>query len=207
MQLRLAGTLSEWRDDKACGFIECPDMTRRLFAHKSDFAEHFEETMGGVQRDVVASPLGPSRPLDSACRLPKSTHTSAQLQVAVCLGGSRHCLGESRHEPCAQALRSGVGEGHRPELLFRSFVSFAAMRTLVHISFGLMVDSRCRVRGVPAARGRAVRERNRLLCRGETLRPAEPPRGTADPQESRVASRRSRRPRALTRFRYWRGAA
>jgi cold shock CspA family protein len=44
---RLYGTLKEWNSQKACGFIECerPGKTTpgKLFAHKSEFAEPFED--------------------------------------------------------------------------------------------------------------------------------------------------------------------
>lgn len=44
---RLYGTLKEWNSQKACGFIECERPGKstpgKLFAHKSEFAEPFED--------------------------------------------------------------------------------------------------------------------------------------------------------------------
>lgn len=43
---RCAGTLEEWKPEKACGFIICstaPYDGKRIFAHKSEFAEPFED--------------------------------------------------------------------------------------------------------------------------------------------------------------------
>lgn len=43
-QPRLRGTLDEWTGHKACGFIHCPDLPgKRIFAHKSEFAEQFAD--------------------------------------------------------------------------------------------------------------------------------------------------------------------
>merc|ERR1712050_598825 len=43
--LRLYGVLCEWKDEKACGFIEVSDTNgmpgKRYFAHKTEFAEPF----------------------------------------------------------------------------------------------------------------------------------------------------------------------
>lgn len=48
---RIYGTLIDWKDGKACGFIECVDPPgKRIFAHKSEFAEAFV--------DGAAPPIG-----------------------------------------------------------------------------------------------------------------------------------------------------
>lgn len=50
---RMQGVLSEWNDEKACGFIECVDGGKKLFAHKSDFAMPFEDGLG----PAIGAPL------------------------------------------------------------------------------------------------------------------------------------------------------
>jgi len=41
---RLFGTLTDWKAQSACGFIECMDPAgKRYFAHKSEFAEQFSD--------------------------------------------------------------------------------------------------------------------------------------------------------------------
>jgi len=39
---QLFGTISEWREEKACGFIEA-DTGKRYFAHKTEFVEQFDD--------------------------------------------------------------------------------------------------------------------------------------------------------------------
>lgn len=46
---RLYGSLIDWKDEKACGFIACSDPPgKRFFAHKSEFAEPFPDDSAPV---------------------------------------------------------------------------------------------------------------------------------------------------------------
>lgn len=58
-QLRLFGTLQEWKDEKACGFIVCENPPgKRLFAHKTDFTTQFAERGGPLLGMRLAFVLG-----------------------------------------------------------------------------------------------------------------------------------------------------
>jgi len=54
---RCRGTLQEWNEQKACGFIETPD-GKRIFAHKSDFVEQFADNRAPSLGTPVAFVLG-----------------------------------------------------------------------------------------------------------------------------------------------------
>merc|ERR1711879_240274 len=56
---RLNGTLREWNNDKACGWIESPEYEgAKLFAHKSEFAVAFHDSAPPVPGTPVTFVLG-----------------------------------------------------------------------------------------------------------------------------------------------------
>jgi len=62
---RLYGTLDEWDENRACGFIHCVDMPgqpsaagKRFFAHKTEFSEPFEDGQGPPSGQLVSFTWG-----------------------------------------------------------------------------------------------------------------------------------------------------
>jgi len=62
---RLYGTLDEWDENRACGFIHCVDMPgqpaasgKRFFAHKTEFSEPFEDGHGPPSGQLVSFTWG-----------------------------------------------------------------------------------------------------------------------------------------------------
>lgn len=62
---RLYGTLDEWDENRACGFIHCVDMPgqpsaagKRFFAHKTEFNEPFEDGQGPPSGQLVSFTWG-----------------------------------------------------------------------------------------------------------------------------------------------------
>jgi len=59
MRQRANGILCEWNDEKACGFIECAmEGGKKLFCHKSDFVELFEDGQGPAVGTTMNFVLG-----------------------------------------------------------------------------------------------------------------------------------------------------
>lgn len=58
-QPRLYGTLDEWNATRACGFIHCLDLPgKRFFAHKSEFAEQFDDGQEPPAGTILSFTLG-----------------------------------------------------------------------------------------------------------------------------------------------------